>query len=85
MTKTVGFFITTKNSQNKHTVSKLELRDLENIVYDTIMHDIKIGNTNELIQFFNSKFPNQTVVEFDVIENGFDNTVFQHSDNKTIQ
>jgi ribosomal protein S7 len=47
-----------------------------NITIDmTLLNDIKIGNTNDLLQFISSKFPNQTIVEFEAIDGGFKETI----------
>ena len=75
MSKLIGFIVTTQNSKNEYNVSSMEIGDLENNVYETILNDIQVGNTTDLLQFISSKYPNETVVEFEVIENGFSGTM----------
>ena len=75
MAKSIGFIVTTQTIDNQYNVCQVEVGGLENYAYDAIIEACKSGDTSDVLRFISEKFPTQTVIEFDVVENGFDGTI----------
>ena len=79
MKKSIGFIVTTQTIDNQYNVCQVEVGDLDENVYNAIIEACKSGNTDDVLRFISEKFPTQTVIEFDVVENGFDGTILDNT------
>lgn len=79
MKKSIGFIVTTQTVDNQYNVCQVEVGDLDSNVYNAIIEACKSGDTDGVMQFISEKFPNQTVIEFDVVENGFAGTILDNT------
>ncbi len=79
MSKSIGFIVTTQTIDNQYNVCQVEVGGLDNNVYNAIIEACKTGDTAGVMQFISEKFPTQTVIEFDVVENGFAGTILDNT------
>ena len=79
MKKSIGFIVTTQTIDKQYNVCQVEVGDLDDNVYNAIIEACKSGDTAGVMQFISEKFPTQTVVEFDVVENGFSGTMLDNT------